>query len=200
MVTDLTELMAEDAVTDGFITVDTPTDVPTQETDGKYCIVCGTDVSSLYKRRMKEYRCEDHKKTKSASNLGTGTRRSSGKDVDGAVAALDSWYSMLTMGLFMAGARKSAELLSESVEGVDGKPGLSEQNATYLSQTPALAKKIADMGKTSATYGFFSAQALTLGPVAILAVAELAEKWGKPKNKNPEDFGDIPATVGGFVV
>lgn len=195
MVTDLTELMAEDVEDSGFITVDTPTDVPTQEAEGKYCIVCGTDVAHLYKRRMKEYRCEDHKKTKSASNLGTGTKRSAGKDVDGAVAALDSWYSMITMGLFMAGARKSSELLADSTD------KLREQNQTYLAQSPALAKKIADMGKTSATYGFFSAQALTLGPVAILAAAELMEKWGKSKNKNPEDFDtELPGTVGGFPV
>lgn len=195
MPTDLAELVAEDAPE--FITVDAPsTELPTaQDPDGKYCVVCGTDVSDLYQRRMKEYRCADHKKNASASKLGTGTRRSSGKDVEGAVAALDSWYSMIAMGLFMAGARKSADLLAESTT------KLREQNETYLSQSPALAKKIADLGKTSATYGFFSAQALTLGPVAILAVGELMEKWGKSKQTNPEDFDEnLPGTVGGFPI
>lgn len=193
MPTDLTELMAEDAVTDGFITVDTPTDA-TQESADYGCVVCGKDVSHLYKRRVKEPRCEEHKKA-GPSKLGTGPgKRSSSKDVEGAVAALDSWYSMLGLGLFMAGARKSAELLAESA------PELQKQNQTYLSQSPALAKRIAKMGETSATYGFFSAQALTLGPVAILAAAEIMEKWGKSKDSTPEDFGDIPATVGGFPV
>jgi hypothetical protein len=198
MATDLTQLMAEDTADDTqFITVDSPsTDLPTsQDPDGKYCIVCGTDVSDLYKRRMKEYRCADHKKNASASSLGTGTRRSSSKDVEGAVAALDSWYSLLTLGLFAAGAHKSSSAMAESMEDLKAK------NETYLSQSPALAKKIADMGKTSAMYGFFSAQAMVLGPVVILATAELMEKWGKSKNTDPEDFdASLPGTVGGFPI
>lgn len=202
MATDLAALVAEDAPTvDGFITVDTPTDFPT-ETPEKACVICGTDVSHLYKRRMKEYRCEAHKKSGGASKLGTDApKRSASKDVEAAVAALDSWYSMVTMGLFVAGAHEAAALLAESIEGDEEKklPGLAEKNRTYLSQTPVLAKKIADMGKTSATYGFFSAQALVFGPVAILAAGELMTKWGKSKNTTPEDFGDIPATgPGGF--
>lgn len=198
MVTDLTALVAEDVDTNGFITVDTPTDFV--ETPEKSCIVCGTDVSHIYKRRMKEYRCEAHKKTGGASKLGSDApKRSASKDVEAAVAALDSWYSMITMGLFVSGAHQAASLLTEAIEGDDEQPGLTAKNRTYLSQTPALAKKIADMGKTSATYGFFSAQALVFGPVAILAASELMNKWGKPKNKTPEDFGDIPATgPGGF--
>src|SRR3546814_8163664 len=94
----------------------------------------------------------------------------------------------------MAGARESASLLTESTD------KLREENQTYLSQSPKLAKKIAQMGETSATYGFFSAQAMVLGPVAILAAGELMAKWGKPKNKSAEDFGDVPPTVGGFPV
>lgn len=199
MPTDLTELMAEDApvidAEETFITVDTPTTETKPADDAYVCVVCGTDVSHLYKRRVKEPRCEDHKKNASASKLGTGTRRGGGKDVSAAVETLDSWYSMLSMGLFMAGAQKSASLLAESAD------GLREKNETHLAQTPALAKRIAELGKTSATAAFFSAQALVLGPVAVLAASELMEKWGKPKQKNPEDFdAELPGTVGGFPV
>src|SRR3546814_4186137 len=77
----------------------------------------------------------------------------------------------------------SSDLLTESTD------KLREENQTYLSQSPKLAKKIAQMGETSATYGFFSAQAMVLGPVAILAAGELMAKWGKPKNKSAEEIG-----------
>lgn len=200
--TDLTELMAQDtADEDMFITVDAPTDSFTEskaaDPDGKYCVVCGTDVSGIYKRRMKEYRCEDHKKTGGASKLGTGTgtRRGSSKDVEAAVNALESWYTLLGLGLFMGGATQASNALAESI------PDLSEKNQTYLSQAPALAKRIADMGKTSAMYGFFSAQVMVLAPVAILATGELVEKWGKPKQRNAEDFDeDLPGMVNGIPV
>src|SRR3546814_2908683 len=87
MVTDLNELMADDTgITDDmFITVDTPVDETMPKSDF-VCVVCGKDVSHLYKRRVKEPRCEEHKKNGGASNLGTGPRkRSASKDVEAAV-------------------------------------------------------------------------------------------------------------------
>lgn len=199
MATDLAALAAEESPDEGWSTVPIPTDfetpAETSTDDSMSCVVCGKDVSHLYKRRVKNPKCEEHK-SGGASKLGTG-RRSSGKDVDAAVAALDSWYNLLTLGLMMGGAQRAAGLLADST-GAD----FQSKNRAYLEQAPALAKKIADMGKTSATYGFFSAQAMVVLPVAVLATGELMEKWGSPKKpKTPEDFPvEVPATMGGFPV
>ena len=195
MAVDLTELMAEDAADDGeFITVPTPNTDTSAESEFA-CVVCGKDVSHLYKRRVKEPRCEEHKKSGSASRIGTGTRRSGSKDVEAAVAALDMAYNALTMGLLIAGAHKAVGALTDSL------PGLQATNRNLLAQDPDLARRIAAMGKTGGRYAFFGAQVMTLGPVAILAFAELTEKWSKPKQTTPEDFdGELPATVNGFPV
>lgn len=198
MATDLAALAAEETPDDGWTTAPIPTDfaeAETQSDSGMTCVVCGKDVSHLYKRRVKNPKCEEHK-SGGASKIGT-SRRSSGKDVDAAVAALDSWYNLLALGLMMGGARDSASLLADSTG-----PDFQAKNRAYLEQAPALAKKIADMGKTSATAGFFSAQAMVLLPVAVLATGELMTKWGGPKTpKTADDFpDDLPGTVGGFPV
>ena len=199
MVTDLVALMegdiATDAVEEGFITVPTPTTDPTPDSDFA-CVVCGKDVSHIYKRRVKEPRCEEHKKSGGASRLGSAkSTRSGGKDVEAAVAALDMAYNALTLGLMVAGAHKAMGALQDSL------PGLQTTNRNLLSQDPELARRIAAMGKTGGRYAFFGAQVMTLGPVAILAFAELSEKWSKPKNRTVNDFdAEMPATFGGFPV
>jgi hypothetical protein len=195
-VTDLKDLAAQelpDVPQETFTTVPTPTDDPIADAPEFACEVCGKELTYAGRGRKPRF-CEEHRKG-GASKIGASARRGGSKDVEAACAALDSWYSMLTMGLMLGRAPQSANLLAESTE------TLKEKNRTYLAQAPALAKRIADMGKTSATYGFFSAQAMVLLPVAILATGELMEAWGNKKPRSEEEFQeDLPAMMGGVPV
>lgn len=198
----LHDMVTEDPPTEGgFITVDTPTDFPTPDENAMTCVVCGTDVSHLYKRRVKEPRCEEHKKSGGASKLGTSKGRSSSKDVDAAVSSLDMAYNLLEMGLMFAGAHQSMNLLRRSIEGDEGRKGLREQNRDYLSQDPELARRIASIGKTGGRYAFFAAQIATLGPVAILAFSEVSARRADARTETPQEWSDdLPGTVGGVPV
>lgn len=184
-----------------FITVPTPTTDQEPDPDTMTCVVCGTDVSHLYKRRVKEPRCEEHKKSGGASKLGTSRGRASSKDVDAAVSSLDMAYNLLEMGLMFAGAHQSMNLLRRSIEGEEGRKGLREQNRDYLSQDPELAKRIASIGKTGGRYAFFAAQVATLGPVAILAFSEVSARRTQTREASPAEWSDdLPGTVGGVPV
>lgn len=197
----LADMVAESPPEEGnFITVETPT--METRSDAEYgCVVCGVDVSHLYKRRVKEPRCEEHKKNPTKGNIGSKPR-SGGKDVDAAVSALDMAYNLLEMGLMFAGAHSSMNLLRQSIEGDENRPGLRQQNRDYLASDPDLARRIASVGRTGGRYAFFAAQAATLGPVAILAFSEIAARRSEAANTSPDAFDeDLPATMpGGFPV
>lgn len=183
---DLTEIRDAEIPTD-----DAPTTAP--ESAAEYgCVVCGVDVSHLYKRRVKEPRCDEHKKNPSAKRA-TGARKS-GKDVDTAVAALDQMYSLLSMGLFAVGARHASSMLADSA---DTQKAI---NRNFLEMDPALAKRIASMGRTGGRYAFFASQAAMFGPILVNAYAELtnASTDRKAASEAQTEYpDDIPAMMGG---
>lgn len=160
--------------------------------DGFACVVCGVDVSHLYKRRVKEPRCEEHKKTPGAKNASSGRRSS--KDVDAAVSSLSQVYTLMEAALTMAQLPLARMALSESV------PKLNASNREHLNNDPELARRIASMGKTGGRYAFFTSQALVIGPVLFLAFSELNSKREAKQSETPGwSESDIPATgPGGF--
>jgi len=148
----------------------TPTEIPDDVSDAPHdiaCVTCGKDIAYLYKGKGRKPKyCEDHKPQRSASNL--GTRRTASGAVGTAVQNLENMYGMAAAALFMFGAKGAASELSNSV------PGLSAQNAAYLATDPELVKMINRVGKTGGRAGFFIANAMVLGPVAMSAYMELA--------------------------
>lgn len=199
MTMNIADMMSEDAdvVVDSepeFITVETPTtEVPS--TPELACVVCGTGLTYGGRGPKPKY-CEAHKKGSANKNLGGGGRsaRSSGKDVDAAVAALDQMYNLLEMGLMFAGAHSARKTLRDSIEdsgsGDDKRRGLRSQNRDYLSADPELAKRIASIGRTGGRYAFFAAQAATLGPVAILAFSEISVRRAERRAERPDLFDE----------
>lgn len=164
--------------------------------DGFACVVCGVDVSDLYKRRVKEPRCEEHKKTPGTKSASSGRRSS--KDVDAAVSSLSQVYTLMEAALTMAQLPLARMALSESV------PKLNASNREHLNNDPELARRIASMGKTGGRYAFFTSQALVIGPVLFLAFSELSSKREAKRTETADGTpgwseSDIPATgPGGF--
>lgn len=160
--------------------------------DGFACVVCGVDVSDLYKRRVKEPRCAEHKKTPGAKSTSSGRRSS--KDVDAAVSSLSQVYTLMEAALTMAQLPLAQMALSASL------PKLNASNREHLNNDPDLARRIASMGKTGGRYAFFTSQALVIGPALFLAFSELSSKREAKRSETPEwNESDIPATgPGGF--
>lgn len=186
----------QDAVDSGeFITVETPTDAPADTSPGLSCVVCGTALTYGGRGPKPKY-CEEHRKGSANKNLGGGgRRRSGGKDVEAAVAALDQAYNLLEMALMFAGAHGAMSTLRESIEGGNGRRGLRDQNRDYLTQDPELASRIASVGKVGGRYAFFAAQAATLGPVAILAMSEIQlRRRERAAHKTPDENPDVMPT------
>lgn len=189
MPVELTEVIEETLDTDTDTT--SPVSVPDIA-----CQVCGRDIAYMYKGRgRKPTKCEEHRTAK-PSKLGTAK---STKNVDAACAAMSMLYDMLSTGLLMIGARKSLALFGESREELD------EKNRKYLANDPALAARLANMGRTGGRYAFISAQVMTVGPVILLATGELreraAERAARQDSENPGIFeSEIPATFNGMPV
>jgi hypothetical protein len=135
------------------------------------CTVCGKDISYLYSGRGRKPKyCEEHKPARAASSLGSARSVKGTGAVKQAVTNLENLYNLMGMGLYMAGAKDAASSLAQSV------PGLSEANRQYLETDPALVKMLNNAGTTGGRTMFFITNAMTLGPVAVLAYQELTAK------------------------
>lgn len=156
-VSDLEALTAE--------TVPTPEEATVPELS---CETCGKPL--VYGGRGRKPRfCDEHKSSRTASNI--STRKSSAKgDVAAALSALDMMYDLLSMGLLVVGAHGAAELFGQSREQLNAK------NESYLSNDAALAKSLAKLGRTGGRYAFATAQVATVGPVLILAAGEVTQR------------------------
>lgn len=189
MPVELTEVIEETLDSD----TDATSPAPVSEIS---CQVCGKDIAYLYKGRgRKPTKCEEHRASK-PSKLGTAK---STKNVDSACAAMSMMYDILSTALLMIGARKSMRLFAESREELD------EKNRKYLANDPALAARLANMGRTGGRYAFISAQVMTVGPVFLLAAGELrersAERAARQDSENPGIFeSEIPGFVNGIPV
>lgn len=91
-------------------------------------------------------------------------------DVRKAMAALDTMYNFVSMGLMMFGLTETAS------EWADSADTLKSTNEEALKAAPKLAKTIANFGETGGSSAFVITHVLAIGGVVRIGMKEVASK------------------------
>lgn len=139
------------------------------------CKVCGVDISDLYGGRgRRPTTCLAHRGSSGGTTSGKAPKASGG--VQQAVNTLEQVYSMIALGLTLAGATQAASTMAAQI------PGLNESNAKFLATDAELVKRINSISKTGGRFGFFASQAFALAPVVMIAKDEISERFFSVKD------------------
>lgn len=134
------------------------------------CRVCGKPLQYGGRGRMPVY-CDEHRKNKGAAPKRTTARGGSNSaDVDAAVSALDTLYSLIGTGLFMMGAQQSASEMAQAAV------RLKKSNADFLASDPELVRMLNRGGAATGRVGFLVSNAVLLVPVIAGGVQEIAAR------------------------
>lgn len=170
------------------------------------CQVCGVPLYYAGKGRKPKF-CDEHKSSRSA---GTGARSGSGtvpeRELNQALANLDSAYEAMLMPLYMASG-DAAELWQIKRE------KLNASNRTFLSNNRKLVKALNSTGEKTGTVGFVVSHVFAVVPVALIVYRDFtvarnemaAHRMGsadRQPTSDPIDLGhefiDVPAwDIGG---
>lgn len=133
---------------------------PSSGSAGGYtCDVCGVPLSYAGRGRPPT-RCAEHKRNQSSS--GTSTRRSSSRDVDAAMAALNASHTSLSFLLMMLAP--DAATAWEA-----GRDSLDDRNRRILEADPALAKRIATAASRGGAGALVISHLIAIAPAAVIA-------------------------------
>lgn len=173
-------------------TMDISTDMPEPEPTPEFvCQESGCNRELFYGGRGRKPKyCDEHKPSRSK---GTGTGRRSSKDVDVAVTTLDQAYSLIAMGLFGIGARQASTILTTAAD------EQKAANRAFLEMDPALAKRIASLGRTGGMYAFITSQVMMMMPVVTTAYAEMTLKARAKSEGASATYDDLPTMMGAGV-
>lgn len=108
----------------------------------------------------------------------------SSKDVEAALAVLETAYTLIATGLMAVGAPNSASDLVDKIATVQ------EQNRGFLTADLKLAQQIAKIGQSTGRGGFLIVNAMALVPVITGASNEIMAKRRKPvqvEQENPTE-------------
>lgn len=101
---------------------------------------------------------------------GTTAAAKGSKDVESALAVLETAYTLIATGLMAIGAPNAASDLVEKIATVQ------DQNRGFLNADPKLAAQISKIGQSTGRGGFLIVNAMALVPVITSASSELMEK------------------------
>lgn len=147
------------------------------------CNAPGCDRPLEYSGRGRKPKfCSEHKPQRGTTRSSTRASDSVGQAVD----SLSQTYRLATTLLLMVGATDAASTLSESI------PSLEAQNRDFLQKDAKLVASINKVGTVGGRYGFFAAQAMTLGPVGYIAWTELTEKARARQEARASENPDLP--------
>lgn len=110
---------------------------------------------------------ETEPKNKGGRPRGTTNAAKSSKDVESALAVLETAYTLIATGLMAIGAPNSASDLVEKI------PHVQEQNRGFLNADPKLAAQISKIGQSTGRGGFLVVNAMALVPVITGAASEV---------------------------
>lgn len=134
--------------------------------DDLTCEVCGTPL--VYGGRgRKPKRCDEHKK--SGARTSTGTRRSSTRDVDAALAALEGFETILQFGLMWASPHAAADFETR-------RESLTARNQKILEADPALAKRLSSAASKGGGFALVLSYGIAFGPAVLIARRDLIEQ------------------------
>ena len=143
---------------------------------GLQCENCGRTFEHTGRGR-KPKQCPECRAEKRTTRSATGSRRSTSKDVETALAVLDSTYSTVAVGLLMV-SPKAAGVWAEQLD------QLQTTNRLTLAGDPNLTKTICRAGERSGKAMFFLAHVMALAPVVMTVRAEMPARK-KRENKAP---------------
>jgi hypothetical protein len=101
---------------------------------------------------------------------GTTTAAKGSKDVESALAVLETAYTLIATGLMAVGAPNSASELVSKIATVQ------DQNRGFLNADPKLAAQISKIGQSTGRGGFLIVNAMALVPVITGASSEIMAK------------------------
>jgi hypothetical protein len=113
---------------------------------------------------------ETEPKNRGGRPRGTTNAAKSSKDVESALAVLDTAYTLIATGLMAVGAPNAASELVEKIAVVQ------EQNRGFLNADQKLAQQIAKIGQSTGRGGFLVVNAMALVPVITGAASEIQAK------------------------
>ena len=150
--------------------------VPGDDPNTLYCEACGNGFIHTGRGR-KPKKCPDCKTAPTSKT--SGTRRTS-KDVDTALAVLDSTYSAATLGLMVLSPR-AASTWAESAE------QLQASNRAILAGDPNLTKSICRAGEKSGKTMFFITHLVAIAPVVgVLRQDFMEARKNAPKKSSTQ--------------
>lgn len=144
---------------------------------GLQCENCGRTFEHTGRGRKPKQCPECRAEKRTTRSSATGSRRTSSKDVETALAVLDSTYSTVAVGLLMV-SPKAAAVWAEQLE------QLQATNRLTLAGDPNLTKTICRAGERSGKAMFFLAHVMALAPVVMTVRAEMPARK-KRENKAP---------------
>lgn len=147
-----------------------PDTTPGDDPNTIYCDTCGNGFVHSGRGR-KPKKCPDCRTVTAPKT--SGTRRSN-KDVDTALAVLESTYSAAALGLMVVSPRAA----STWVESADR---LQQSNRAILVGDPNLVKSICRAGEKSGKTMFFVTHLIALAPV----VGVLRQEWSESRKDRP---------------
>ena len=143
------------------------------------CEECGISFEHSGRGR-KPKRCLDCRNARpTTGNKSTVTRRA-GKDVNAALAVMDSAYAMMTVGLMMFSPKAASEW-------ADKLESLRAQNRLAFEADASLCKSICRAGEKSGKAMFYGSHALAIVPViGSLATDLKSRRKLKAKSQKPK--------------
>ena len=154
-----------------------PTDDPIAPGDGMLtCESCGISYEHTGRGR-KPKKCPDCRATGATATPRGTSRRATSKDVETAIAVLDSSYSAVALGLMILSPRAASTWAGQIDQ-------LQATNRTVLAGDPNLTKAICRGGERSGKVMFTLAHILAAAPVVGVLREDFTESR-KRRVKNP---------------
>lgn len=146
--------------------------------DDPTCVVCGVPLSYAGRGAKPKY-CNEHKK----GSRSTGTSRRSGKDVDAAMAALDSTHTTLSFLLMLAAPDAAIKWNGQ-------KDALDDRNRRILEADPALAKRLASVAAKGGAPALVLSHLIAVAPAAGIVYGKYRDnRLEKREEAESYDYG-----------
>ena len=177
-----TEILLEDF---GIETVNIPADAPPGPEFT--CEVCNVELEYSGRGRKPRF-CAEHKRGAASAKSSASPRRGNSAEVRSAMATLEQFYGMISLGLMMVSPNAATTWASQLDQ-------LQASNQLALTGDKALCRSINRLGEASGKGMFVVAHAMAAAPVAGALAQDLGERRKAKQKARAEAQGylDYPA-------